>query len=239
MGDLDCMTRRLAAASVAAGLALCLVPAGASAFPVLAPDATALEAPAPVATTAAKKRKKINKKVKVTGKFSVLPGSTFGTMAMTPDGVAHLKGARIVGRLNGRMLGGKKARRGLPRGLARLLKIDVSGKLDIDAYYDPAHHNPLVARGLVAGRSTKAKKVTGCIKFSTTNKNGQPVQKFRLLGGTGKAAGYTMSGRLPTFSLDLPADQRPTSLTLRVKSAKKKRPTKSCRRLLKQLKKKR
>ncbi|HEX8102109.1 MAG TPA: hypothetical protein VF533_05835 [Solirubrobacteraceae bacterium] len=251
MGDVDCTGRagtakaaahprrggrRLAGAAAAAGLALCVAPGSASALPAFHPDghAVATAAAAAPEAAAAKTRKRINRKVKVTGKFSVLPGSTFGVMSMTPDGVGHLKGARIVGRLSGRIVGKKK---GLPKGIAKLLKIDVSGKLDVDSYFDPEHFNPMVARGLVAGRSRRAKKVTGCIRFSTTKKNGQPVQRFKLLGGTGKAAGYTMSGKLPTFSFDRPAAQQPKVLKLRVKSGKRKRPQKSCRRLLRKLKK--
>lgn len=216
-------------AALAAVLCLGVAAGDAAAMPLLDPVP-----PPQVASAAAKKKsKKLNRKVTVTGGVRLSPTTKLGTTTYGEDGVVRVKGTTVAGRLAGKLGGSAKSRRGLPRAVKRMLKLTFSGKLDLSRYSDPEAFNPIVATGTLGGTAKGKPKLAACAKFSFSRDAKQAlVQKLTLTGSAGRAR-YRITGQIRPISLNAPVGYYAQPMSLRVKSVRKAKVSKSCRAFIK------
>ena len=108
--------------------------------------------------------------------------------------------------------------------------------MDADRYFAPGSGSPVVARGLLVGRSKAKRGTVACVRLAATRRNGELAQGLRLLGATGKASRLRLSATLSPPSFDVPLTATGTNTPrVSVSTGKRRAMPKQCRGLIRKL----
>jgi hypothetical protein len=138
-----------------------------------------------------------------------------------------------TGRITAGLLGGPRARTGLPAGALDLLRVDVAGTGEADRYFFPPFSDPVILRGTMLWRSRTDRHVLGCVRLDPAppTRYGVPnIQRMTLIGGTGPAARLRLTLEVPalTFARRAKSDV----VTVAIAAGPPRRLPKACRGLV-------
>jgi hypothetical protein len=117
--------------------------------------------------------------------------------------VTTIAGLSARGRITAGLLGGRRARAGLPAGALDLLSVDVAGTGQAERYFFPPFSNPVILRGSMLWRSRVDHRVLACVRLGPAplgEYGVSNVQRMTLIGGTGPAARLRLTLDAPALT---------------------------------------